>query len=173
MQFANESGGEFNPDCTVLTIFLRIIIKLYLKVGCDDVEIRVGFLSQVLMKRPFKKKMVRIQLHKILKVLTYRPCFYEGLWLPSSVNELPFFILNECAEDERTGLLPRVYHPAYLLKIIAKPSAQYFEANWDDPVYLRNIFMAVSFIARQIEPLSLSRQLMPDYKVCFGIRVSI
>uniref|UniRef100_A0AC35FVP9 Glomulin n=1 Tax=Panagrolaimus sp. PS1159 TaxID=55785 RepID=A0AC35FVP9_9BILA len=167
VQFANESGGEFNPDCTVLTIFLRAILKLYVRSECDDEEIRIGFLSQVLMKRPFKTRVIRIQLNKILKEITYQPTCHEGLWLPGSVHELPFFILNECADDQRTGLLPKVYHPTHLLKIISKSSANYIEANWDDAVYLKNIFMAISYVARMIDPLSIPRQLLSDYKCLF------
>uniref|UniRef100_A0A914YH07 Uncharacterized protein n=1 Tax=Panagrolaimus superbus TaxID=310955 RepID=A0A914YH07_9BILA len=167
VQFANESGGGTNPDCTVLTIFLRAILKLYVKCECDDEEIRIGFLSQVLMKRPFKKKVIRIQLRKILKEITYQPTCHEGLWLPGTVHELPFFILNECADDNRTGLLPKVYHPSHLLKIIAESSSNYMYSNWDDPIYLKNIFMAVSYVARMIDPLSIPRQLLSDYKCLF------
>lgn len=167
VQFANESGGAFNSDCTILVIFLRAVVRLFVRSGCEDDSIKTGFLTEVLMKRPFLNKIIRIEMNKLLQLISYKPKCYEGLWIPCTPEELPFFILNECAEDERTDLLPRVYHPVFLLKIIAKPMSEYFEKFSDDPVYLKNVFMSISYVGRMIDPLSIPREAISEYKVSF------
>lgn len=166
VQYAQESGGTFDSDCTILIIFMRAVVRLYVKSGCDDETIRIGFITEVLMKRPFENKAVRSELCKFLNLLSYHPRCFEGLWIPCLPEELPFFILNECADDERTDLLPRVYHPTFLLRIIAKPISDYFEKSFDDPVFLKNVFVSVTYVGRMIEPLSISRNVMAEYKVC-------
>uniref|UniRef100_A0A7E4UZV6 RING-type domain-containing protein n=1 Tax=Panagrellus redivivus TaxID=6233 RepID=A0A7E4UZV6_PANRE len=169
VQFVREtsSHNDLNPNCSIVSIFFDEVYKLFIKSGCKDDQIRIGFITEVLLRRPFKNLIIRTHLKKVLQQVCYRPTTHEGLWLPCAVIELPFFILNECAEDMRTGLFPLVYHPRYILRIVAEPVAELMEVNWDDAVYLRNVFMLVTYVGRMIDPLSIPRALLPDYKCLF------